>query len=212
MSSSVSHIGSERTIKPNPCNNDDCEKAQPKNFKTPLICFFWANGGCQKPASECFYLHENVPNGVVAEAPVQINGRRLLFQPSDRFGKRLANMRLIQGSVAGYQAQRLLAAPGTESKREREIETWGKQVEAWAGARIEDLEARELAFQNERQIFEKEKQTFEEAVAAERRRVEFMMAEEERFNSAVHAGFRVRSLSKHMITTKLMAFAGFSLV
>ena len=53
-------------------------KVLPKQFNPPLICFFWANGGCAKNADQCFYLHEHTPDGVVAEAPVTIGGRKCI--------------------------------------------------------------------------------------------------------------------------------------
>ncbi|KAI9726597.1 MAG: hypothetical protein M1828_000964 [Chrysothrix sp. TS-e1954] len=43
----------------------------PKDFETPLTCFYWSNGGCSKSADECWYAHYET--GVRAAAPVKVD-------------------------------------------------------------------------------------------------------------------------------------------
>lgn len=49
--------------------------SMPKNFATPLTCFFWKNNGrCSKSDEDCWYAHYDT--GVVAAAPVTVGGRK----------------------------------------------------------------------------------------------------------------------------------------
>lgn len=42
---------------------------KPKHFETPLTCWFWSQGHCNKSHGECLYAHYDT--GIVAEQPVR---------------------------------------------------------------------------------------------------------------------------------------------
>ena len=53
----------------------------PKDFSQPLTCFYWHTYGvCQKSDNDCLYAH--YPTGVIAAAPVSLNGGKGTLRPS----------------------------------------------------------------------------------------------------------------------------------
>jgi hypothetical protein len=79
----------------------------PKNFTTPLTCFFWrTNGSCNKSDDDCAYAHYDT--GFVADGPINLSGGK----SSIRSHKLMAPINGVS-AVAGRNAQTVMSLSAT---------------------------------------------------------------------------------------------------
>ncbi|TIA34615.1 hypothetical protein D6C78_06711 [Aureobasidium pullulans] len=65
-----------RSDTPSLADSKNARVTKPKNFRTPLTCFFWHHtGDCKKPDNQCLYAHYHT--GLVAEPPISYQGKAM---------------------------------------------------------------------------------------------------------------------------------------
>ncbi|THY35072.1 hypothetical protein D6D01_01610 [Aureobasidium pullulans] len=128
-----------RSDTPSLADSKNARVTKPKNFRTPLTCFFWHHtGDCKKPDNQCLYAHYHT--GLVAEPPISYQGK----------------------AIGGATAKKVL---GTINQREEEVALRHREIydaeQRLAGAHAALNEREQAVYQREQVVVEREQAVVE---------------------------------------------------